>query len=499
MSLSYVQQVKELCTDRFVWITFFHTIFSCYGEIQINIFNFMSASVRPMFNESLTERWDPEMSEKTFNLIYSISASSVFGGILFGGLINGPLMDYLGRRTTSVFFRGGLSILSGIAMILSHFTPYFEFFIIGHILAGLVVTGKYVLVVYTAECAPDSRRGVASLAVGGGASIIMMIATPLCLPSILGTRELWWWLPAICVCMAIVDIFGSSFMPESPKHLYLGTQDKAAAAEAVKFYHGDNADIDAVFEEYEAEKEAQLSETLSISQILGNPVYRKAFFIVFATCLLVTFSGINIRCQYQMQLLQKYGLSHVAAVKTMVFVTYATFPLVFVAPIVIEKLGRRPIILTTSILSIGEVMFLAAGQFIIDNNPELVISSAFGVMAVVLGTVGINLGQMSMAPILVSELCPHAARGSITQMIQIIPIIFAVISVATYPTGVANFGASYFIPQVVGLALFFVYIYKTLPETKGLPIDKIIEKLAGKSKIAAARFDTNDETVPLNC
>uniref|UniRef100_A0AC34Q8E2 Major facilitator superfamily (MFS) profile domain-containing protein n=1 Tax=Panagrolaimus sp. JU765 TaxID=591449 RepID=A0AC34Q8E2_9BILA len=87
------------------------------------------------------------------------------------------------------------------------------------------------------------------------------------------------------------------------------------------------------------------------------------------------------------------------------------------------------------------------------------------------------LGLLNMTPIMISELCPHVARAPIGQFVQVVPIFLCLIGVSTYPVTIANFGALYHLPFLFISAFLFYLLYQNLPETTGLPVDRIVRKL----------------------
>ena len=66
-----------------------------------------------------------------------------------------------------------------------------ELYVLGHVIAGFVTAFKVVLIIYVAECSPDSYRGLISMAINSGAVVAVMVVTPFCLPALLGTDDLW--------------------------------------------------------------------------------------------------------------------------------------------------------------------------------------------------------------------------------------------------------------------------------------------------------------------
>lgn len=79
-----------------------------------------------------------------------------------------------------------------MAMLTSLLLNRFEFYVIGHLIAGMLQGFRVVLIIWIAECSPDSKRGLTSLFINSGGVIMTLLVTPLCLPSIWGNEALWW-------------------------------------------------------------------------------------------------------------------------------------------------------------------------------------------------------------------------------------------------------------------------------------------------------------------
>lgn len=70
---------------------------------------------------------------------------------------------------------------------------------------------------------------------------------------------------------------------------------------------------------------------------------------------------------------------------------------------------------------------------------------------------------------------PHPL--SLFQVVQVIPLIICFLMVLTYPTAVSKFGFATYIPLIAVSSALFYLLYKNLPETRGLPVDKIVRRL----------------------
>ncbi|KAK6042986.1 hypothetical protein COOONC_19509 [Cooperia oncophora] len=130
------------------------------------------------------------------------------------------------------------------AMILSYITLRFEFFVLGHFMSGLLMALKVVLFIYMAECSPDDKRGFTSMVVNSGAVIAVLVITPLCLPSLVGSDTLWYVIPTICGLMAVVHLLIAIHFPQSPKQLYIQDGKEEEARAALQYYYGDRYNLD---------------------------------------------------------------------------------------------------------------------------------------------------------------------------------------------------------------------------------------------------------------
>ncbi|KAE9552332.1 hypothetical protein FO519_004457 [Halicephalobus sp. NKZ332] len=478
LACTYSGNRLEIDKDLYQSVALFHAIFSSAGDIEANCLNFMNVPLRHFFNESLYFHYGIDASDTEFNLIFSIIASTMFIGVIVGGLSIGYLMDFYGRKGTAIYVRSFLSVLSAICMIGARYLLSVELFVVGHFLAGVVCTLKVVLFIYMTECAPDDSRGIAGMAIGSGGALIMLAVQPLCLPSVFGNDSRWTGLPAVCLIMAVIHLFGGTLFPESPKHLYITENKKSEATAAVKYYHGDDADIALVEEEYEREKEIMALGHISLKQVWANETLRWSFLICVVCSMVSAASAVGIRSQYQISMYLNFGMTQEQGVLAIMIISFVTFPLCLISPVIIEKAGRRPLFLSVSGLCITEWLFLMIAQSMVDMNIRVpLITSTIGIIGTLAGQVAVMLGLLILTPIMIGELCPHVARAPIGQFVQVVPMIFSLLSVVAYPVTVANFGALYFLPFLLISSFLWYLIYQNLPETTGLPVDRIVRRL----------------------
>ncbi|PIO72992.1 transporter, major facilitator family protein [Teladorsagia circumcincta] len=340
-------------------------------------------------------------------------------GLLIGFLIMGDLMNRFGRKETAIVIRCSLGIVGAGAMILSFVTLRFEFFVLGHFISGLLSALKVVLFIYLAECSPDDKRGFTSMVVNSGGVIAVLVLTPLCLPSLAGSDSLWCVLPAICGVMAIAHLMIAIHFPQSPKQLYIQEHKEEEARAALQFYYGDRYNLDDAIEEMETERIYETHKNISLNDILRHGTYRYSFFLVLICAFVPTCSALNMKLQYLVSWLTNYGMSQSQATSAMTVISVVSVPLCFVSPLFIERCGRRTVFILITVLCAAEWVALGMAELIFDfGATNLRSAQLLSVLGATMGQCAVNLGLLIMAPMMISEVCPHNTRAAISQMVE---------------------------------------------------------------------------------
>jgi hypothetical protein len=85
--------------------------------------------------------------------------------------------------------------------------------------------------------------GWSSTLFGSGGTLMLLLISPFCFPELLSNDKNWWILPAICFMLAMIHLFGGAFLPESPKHLFIGQSQESEARTSARFYHGSEVNM----------------------------------------------------------------------------------------------------------------------------------------------------------------------------------------------------------------------------------------------------------------
>uniref|UniRef100_A0A914UI21 Major facilitator superfamily (MFS) profile domain-containing protein n=1 Tax=Plectus sambesii TaxID=2011161 RepID=A0A914UI21_9BILA len=466
---------------RLIFATAAHSIFGIYADIQSIALNYLEVPLKPFLNQSFYQHYGVALDPEGFSWLWSVTAACNSFGILFTALFVRSLMEGLGRKTTCMILRPFIGIVAAALMVASKPFNSFEMFAAGHFLAGAGYTLKGVILVYLAECSPDKFRGLITLTAGSLIYFLaMLLATTLSLPVIAGNDEFWILLPAVSAIFALLHFCASFFLPPSPKHLYITKRAIYEARKAIKFYHGDRVDEDHILHEYDHEDRlASSHRAISLREMLTTAHLRTPLLLCIVASVAPSFSALNIRGQYSASMLSSYGVPNDILMLAMMGINLLPSPFCLLAPWLIERAGRRPLFLTCISLCLLEVGLLFTTQIVLDQNSgESSRTTIFlGLAGFLAGSFASVIGIVTIACILVSELCPQATRATASQAIVIAPVILSLITVFLYPPAILNIGAYTFVPLLVMELLVMLVMYLFMPETRNLPVDVIVRKM----------------------
>ncbi|KAI3417975.1 hypothetical protein GPALN_010572 [Globodera pallida] len=469
--------------SRLTYVVLFHTAFASFGEIEANLLNYLTVPVRQFFAESLRWRYGILPGSDQFEFVYSAVASIYFFGAILGGLLMGPCMEYCGRRATAVYIRSFLGIISALCMLLSKWLTMIELFAIGHFIAGFIAAWKIALFIYLAECAPDHSRGWATAVIGSGSSLALLFMAPLCLPSVFGTADLWWLLPALALLLAACHLCFAIRFPESPKHLFCGQRNAAHNCRervklSIRFYHGSSTDVRMVMEQFELERRLTSREHVRWSDFWNSRELRHSLGITLITTLVFAFSLTSLKSQYLESMLMRYGLNQTEAMISTMAMTALAAPFCFLSPVLIERWGRRPLFLLITLFSTAELTLITGAQRMYDSAGGSVAAALLALAGCTMGQFSANLGIFHMTPILTGELIPHAARALTVQINMFMASPLVILIVLAYPPLIGSLGALFFLPLALISAAMWCLMYRWMPETKGLSVNTIFRRMA---------------------
>ncbi|KAI9468909.1 MAG: major facilitator superfamily domain-containing protein, partial [Benjaminiella poitrasii] len=424
---------------------------------------------------------------------FAVSAFCVGG--LIGGLFGGSIQTKFGRKKTIIFnnlgwILGGL--LQGVAV-----NP--AMFIVGRILCGLSCgLGSLATPTYVGEISTIKARGTMGTCNQFAIVIGILLASVVGLP--LASVPLWRINYALVAIPAIAQFFLMSGCVESPRYLvsinrieeakeslqrlrpntnidkeFFGMVEGQLGTAAARVITGmDSASInkddaksfDDQIEDGVVTGEEGVRESMNMIQIFKDPLIRRIALTVLALHVIQQLIGMNAVMYYSTTI---FNMSFSAEMsKYMAIVTtVVNFASTVLSLILIDRMGRRPLLL---IAEAGACLFsvlLIIGY--VYNLGALLVVSVFGYVL----SFAIGVGPIPW--MLTSEVTPvyaSSAVGAIATAMnwamnfligQCFPIVFE---------GIKGYSFAIFAGVA---ALAFAFTYLKVPETKGRSLEDIVK------------------------
>ncbi|KZT65987.1 general substrate transporter [Daedalea quercina L-15889] len=287
-------------------------------------------------------------------------------GCLLGALCNLWLGDRLGRRKTIVL--GGAIMIIGAILQTTAFT--YAHMVVARIITGLG-NGLNTSTVpsYHAECSPAAKRGSFIMIEGSLITFGIMISywIDFAFYWVTGSSAQWRVPIALQIFLALVMVIGIGFLPESPRWL----AKKGRYAEALAVISAlDNQDYTAesvqltyhgIREALSAEEGSRVGNRSALRDLFTNgrsQNFRRACLGVVNQCF-QQISGINLITYYATILFQRLGINDVNSRIIAAANGTEYFLASLVAILLIDRVGRRPLMLFGSIGQMTTMIILA--------------------------------------------------------------------------------------------------------------------------------------------
>lgn len=410
------------------------------------------------------------VDQSKVTMIWSIAVAIFCVGGMIGGAITGIVAERFGRK-------GGLllnNIPVAVAVIFegtSKAAGSYEMIIIGRFFIGINSGLNAGLApMYLNEISPMHLRGAVGTVYQLVITISILVSQILGLESILGTENLWPVLLAVTAVPAVFQLATLPACPESPKYLLLSKGQEMEAQRALTWLRGSievHDEMDDMRNEYEAMK---LVPKVTVKEMFVNATLRMPLMIAMMVMVAQQLSGINAVMFFSTRIFRMAQLDDKNAQYATLGMGAVNVFMTVVSMFIVEKAGRKTLLLigfagmccTTILLTIA----LAYVQ-------DALWVSYVSILLVILFVVMFAIGPGSIPWFLVSELFNQSARGAAT-------------SLAVWVNWTANFivgigflplqdalGGNVFIIFTILLALFVLFVYKKVPETKNKTIEEI--------------------------
>jgi len=400
-------------------------------------------------------------------------------GAAAGAILGGPASDHFGRKLLLIIDAG----IYAVGAILSAVTPDAAVLLIARTLIGLAIgADSAIATAYIAEYAPKDRRGALSMlqqwmiTVGILVSYIVALIIFAAFPGSAATVG-WRLVLGLGAVPALIGLAFRTQMPESPRWLlrhgrYDDVRKAMATLGAKDISEGDVRRAAEIVEQVEGGSREQRRRA-------WTPGVRRALVVVSVFFIFQQITGINVPLYYGPHLLgpifsggnASLVQTTIAGVEVTAIMTAVNVASTYLGFRWIDKFGRRKLSIGGYTGMIVFALIAAAGLAFASGTFRLVVIMVgldFFIASFAVGVGGVGWT-------LQGEVFPTAVRGQAAAFAAMIDWLanFAIIEVFPVTQNAISLGGVMVI--FAGLAaLAIVFIWKFLPETKGLAVEDII-------------------------
>ena len=417
-------------------------------------------------------------------------------GTILGAIVAGRLADHFGRKPV-LFWIGilfGVGALAtalaptpdlvagaGGAMTASSSMPI-TFFMVFRFLGGVGVgMSSVVAPIYTAEIAPARVRGrlVGLVQFNIVFGILLAYASNAIIREIAHEDVAWRWMLGVMAVPAVFFLLFLMAVPETPRWLFAHRREDEARAISARLTNSAEES-----EEQMKEIADQLAEDRAAGHVpFFTRRYRKVILMAFCIAMFNQLSGINAILYYAPKVMKLAGgeaivgaaFPYIASVVVGLMNLIATMA----ALTVIDKLGRRQLMIVGSIGYLVSLGFLAGMMFAYEAGA---VTGSAAVWLVLIGLLGFiashAFGQGSVIWVFISEIFPNRVRARGQSLGSLTHWTFAFITTYAFPVLTDKLGGGF------AFGIFFLcmvgqlfWVLKVMPETKGIPLEEMEEKL----------------------
>ena len=407
-------------------------------------------------------------ADKTIEQLWSLNsfwhgftvASSLIGTVL-GSLIVGTPAKIYGRKKVLL----AIAVIYLLSAIGCASISTWLLFVLFRFAGGIAVGASSVVgPMYISEIAPAHLRGRLAgsfqLNIVGG--IFIAYLTNFLFVDL--GDESWRWMLGIMVIPAGLFWILLRTIPESPRWLILNNREAEAIPVMHKLQEKDvPGAVQAIRESVKAHQES-----------LFQKKYAKPVLYAVLLAMFNQLSGINAILYYAPRIFEMAGFDKSAAYLQPVYIGAANLFFTLLAMTVIDKFGRKTLML---IGSVGTIVFLALTAYAFrDTN-----TANANVLIYLIGFIAFfAFSQGAVIWVFISEIFPNSVRSQGGSLGSFTHWIMAAIISWTFPVIVEGspHGGFYSFVFYSGMMLLqLLFIWKIMPETKGRSLEEIQKDL----------------------
>lgn len=399
------------------------------------------------------------------NFTLGFTVASALIGTIIGAIAAGKPADLIGRRESLIV----MAVLYFISAIGCAFAWDWWSLVFFRFLGGLAVGGSSVVSpMYIAEISPARLRG--RLVAVTQFNIVLGILLAYLSNYIIGSLNLgaveWRWMFGVEAAPAALFFILLFFTPQSPR--WLVAKNRIDEARRVLEMCGtDTGNVDEEIREIQAS--LALQHNMQKEPFFCKK-YLKPIMLAVAIAAFNQLSGINALIYYTAHIFKMAGFGATDALFQSVVIGATNLVFTIAAMTVIDHFGRRKLMLVGSI---GYILSLSATAYAFYTGTEgkLLLASLIVFIA------SHAFGQGAVIWVFISEVFPNRVRARGQALGSFVHWFMAALISWTFPMIAAKSGGHAFAFYAICMVFQLLWVIKVMPETKGISLEKIQQKL----------------------
>ena len=392
-------------------------------------------------------------------------ASCTLLGCIAGAMYSGKLSDCAGRKKILMLS----AVLFTISSIGTATAPNLWVFVLFRIIGGMGIgIASMLSPMYISEMAPASVRGrlisVFQLGIVTGILVIYFVNA-----YITGIHNEAWnistgwrWMFGSGVIPSIIFILLLLTVPESPR--WLASQKKQSEALAILSQINGNT---AAQKELNSINESLKDEApFSLATLKGSKL-KKALITGIFLAIFSQFTGINAIMYYAPEIFKSTGTGTDSAFIQTILVGVINVAFTLVAIKYVDSWGRKKLLLS-GISGMTVCLFIVGLAFYTQQQGYLVLIAILGYIAFF----AMSLGPLTF--VVIAEIFPTRSRATAMSIATFFLWLAVFLVSQTFPILIGSIGSAYtFWLYTLISVLAFLFIRKSIPETKGKTLEEI--------------------------
>ncbi|MBI5917564.1 MAG: sugar porter family MFS transporter [Bacteroidetes bacterium] len=414
--------------------------------------------------------------EKTLQKLWSLSdamTGQMVGmaliGTVVGAIFGGIPAEKIGRKPT-LFVIAVLYLVSAIGCA---FSPDVYFLMFFRFLGGLSVGASSVVApMYIAEISPREKRG--QLTALFQFNIVFGILIAYFSNWLIGTghENAWRWMLGIVAFPSLLFVILILLVPESPRWLILK---KGKTEEARRILEIINpATAGESLADIQASHHAGGKRGSSLSDFFSGR-YKLPILLAFLFAFFNQVSGINAVIYYAPRIFEDAGMAASSALLSSVGIGVVNLVFTMLGLALIDRMGRRFLMYIGSFGYIVSLSLVAFSFYTGNAGGMLTPGLLFAFIA------AHAIGQGAVIWVFISEIFPNEVRSWGNSLGGSTHWVFAWLIASAFPYFAGKFGqAPIFAFFSVMMVFQLLFVWKMMPETKGVSLEDLEKKLVKK-------------------